>query len=110
MGSGTGPEQAGPGRAKHWEVVMTWGVVLGLAAVLLIALGPHLVGDVLANRDGGSVPTAALTLYSVAGTVLPPFSAAFVGAALVMRHAESLAVTRSTADGARADQGGASPT
>ncbi|WP_199276422.1 hypothetical protein [Arthrobacter sp. CAN_A2] len=78
---------------------MRWGIILGVVAVALLVLSPVIVANVGTTTLEGASPvsTAATVLVSIIPSVLLPFSAALVGAALVMRHAEALASAASDA-------------
>ena len=75
---------------------MRFGVVLGVLGVALIVLGPWVIGNfgvgdswISAELLGiAPVGVAVTTVYSVLTQFCVPFSAALVGAALVMRHNE----------------------
>ncbi|WP_434993573.1 hypothetical protein [Arthrobacter sp. Ld5] len=78
---------------RTWEVALRWGIVLGAAAVAILLLSPLIIANVgTMTVEGESAGSTLVTvLVSIVPSVLLPFSAALVGAALVMRHAEALA-------------------
>jgi len=87
-------EEREVGGAKPWEVVLTWGVILGLVGILLAVLGPQLINGGMGGTT--ALPIWALGLYSVVASAMIPFSAAFIGAAIVMRFLHPLAPIRRT--------------
>ena len=78
------------------EVVLRWGIILGVAGVLMLVLSPVIIGNfgTFYPTAGAPVAMAVTTLYSVATIALLPFSASLVAASLVMRHAEALAARK----------------
>lgn len=79
------------------STVMRVGVVLGITGAALIVLGPIIIGNF--GVGGVSASTTQLwvvapvgmtvsTVYSLLVQFCVPFSAALVGASLVMRHNE----------------------
>lgn len=72
------------------------GILLGAIAVLLIALGPLILGNfgTTAVVEGAPVAMAVTTTYQLVTATFLPFSAAFISAALVMRHVDSLASSK----------------
>lgn len=78
---------------RTWEVALRWGIVLGGVAVAFLLSSPVIVAHVgTMTVEGASAGSTLVTvLVSTIPIVLLPFSAALVGAALVMRHADALA-------------------
>jgi hypothetical protein len=78
---------------KMHEVVLRWGIILGVASVLMVVLSPVIIGNfgTFHPVEAAPVATAVTTLYTVATIAFLPFSASLVAASLVMRHAEALA-------------------
>ncbi|MHA7281578.1 hypothetical protein [Arthrobacter sp. TMS2-4] len=78
---------------RTWEIALRWGIVLGALAVALLLLGPVIIANLgTMTVQGASTGSTLVTLLvSTVPSMLLPFSAALVGAALVMRHAEALA-------------------
>ena len=87
---------------------MRFGVVLGIVGAALTILGPFIIrnfgmGDPWASTAQlwGIAPVgmAVTTVYSLLVQLCVPFSAALVGAALVMRHNERSRKAGSSAQG-----------
>ncbi len=78
---------------KMHDVVLRWGIILGVAGVLMMVFSPVILGNfgTFHPVEEAPVATAVTTLYTVASIAFLPFSASLVAASLVMRHAESLA-------------------
>ena len=90
MGEERYADEPGVGGAKPWQVIMTWGVILGVGAIVLTVLAPQLTGQFgTGSAAGVAAPYWVLALYSMVTVGLPPFSAAFIGAAMVMRHIDA---------------------
>ena len=81
------------GEVRTWEIVLRWGIILGAVAVMVLLVSPVIIANVgtMVVEGASAVSTTVTVLVSMLPTVLLPFSAALVGAALVMRHAEALA-------------------
>ncbi|MBJ2119472.1 hypothetical protein I6N91_00590 [Arthrobacter sp. MSA 4-2] len=81
---------------KMRKTVLRWGIILGVAGVLMLVFSPVIIGNFGTFYPGAGAPVAmaVTTLYSVATIALLPFSASLVAASLVMRHAESLAARK----------------
>ncbi len=78
---------------KMWEVTLRWGILLGVAGVVLVGPGPLIIGSFGTTFpvEGAPVAMTVSIVYSVAIASLLPFSAALVAASLIMRNAEALA-------------------
>lgn len=84
------------------RATLRWGIVLGVVAVLLPLLSrPIIVNFGTETFASGSTSAALLLtlLLTALPTILGMFSAALVGAALVMRHAELVAPAVAPASG-----------
>ena len=75
------------------KITMRVGIALGAIAVLLIAMGPQILGNFGTTTvvHGAPVAMTLTTTYLLLTLTSLPFSAALIAASLVMRHAESLA-------------------
>lgn len=88
---------------------LRFGIILGIAAAALIVLGPFINGNFgvgglpASTRElgGASVGVAVTSLYSILTGLCLPFSAALVGASLVMRHNDRLAADERTGSAPR---------
>ncbi|TDK26645.1 hypothetical protein E2F48_05515 [Arthrobacter crusticola] len=81
---------------KMHKTVLRWGILLGVAGVLMLVFSPVIIGNfgTFYPAAGAPVAMAVTTLYSAASIAFLPFSASLVAASLVMRHAESLAARK----------------
>ena len=79
------------------STTMRFGVILGITAVALVILGPFIIGNFGVGDSWAATPqpwvtapvgAAVSTVYSLLVQLCVPFSAALVGASLVMRHNE----------------------
>jgi Na+-driven multidrug efflux pump len=80
------------GASRILKTTMRVGVMLGVIAVLLIALSPLILGNFGTTTVVADAPVAMAvsTVYLLVTATFLPFSAALISASLVMRHAESL--------------------
>lgn len=96
------------------STTMRFGVILGITAVALVILGPFINGNFGVGDSWASTPqpwvTAPVgatvsTAYSLLVQLCVPFSAALVGASLVMRHNQGHQKTRGQGQMKRTDPG-----
>ncbi len=80
------------------EVALRWGIILGVAGVLMLIFSPAIITNFGTSYPAAGAPVAMIvtTLSTVATIAFLPFSASLVAASLVMRHAESLAARKET--------------
>lgn len=73
------------------RMTMRVGIVLGSIGILLIALGPLIIGNFGTTVFMQDAPAAmtVMTVYLIATASYLPFSAALVGASLIMRHSDA---------------------
>ena len=96
------------------STTMRFGAILGITAVALVILGPFINGNFGVGDSWASTPqpwvtapvgAAVSTVYSLLVQLCVPFSAALVGASLVMRHNEGRQGTGSQGQTKRTDPG-----
>ncbi|TJY69015.1 hypothetical protein E4J89_12495 [Arthrobacter sp. CAU 1506] len=78
------------------KTTMRAGILLGVIAVLMIAFGPLILGNFGTTTviEDAPVAMAVSTTYQLVTATFLPFSAAFISAALVMRHSDTLASSK----------------